>query len=768
MRRLKLSLAFTLIVISSLFLVSSISSYLTSYESLENNFSITNKATYTVIHKKQNLNGTYTTYSEESIESVLGRTVTVPVLSFEGFDSPSAQTITLDTFSNNVVTYLYDRKELTLTINDSSHVTTDTPSGTYLYGTPIRLVADPDSGGNAFVMWSDGSTDRDYTFTLTEDKTIGPIYANSYHITFEPNNGEAQTFRDVIEDTAIGTLPTPVKETCTTTTGDTYLERGCTDAYRLVGWFLEPDFQTQVNETFIPTGDTTLYAKWEKVYYHHEDAFVFDGNSFIDTQIKLFSEENAEKNFIVSFVVDDFPSGQAERTVIFANMSEVGDPYPGVQFRWFNNGYNINANTNGSKKNKKVNYTVGNKVVLKRENDKFYYSLDGGNTFTQYNDYSNLTSFFDVTATFGAQYDADGGLWRFMQGTLSDMTVELIEPDYYTIHYVSNGGSGMMIDQNVRVDKTVNLKDNVFINENHSFSSWNTAPDGSGTTYTNKQSITGIANVGETVTLYAQWIEATHYTIHFDGHGGTGTMPDQVLYHDQPATALNAFDFTRPGYIFKEWNTKADGSGTSYQDGELVRNLTDVPDGEITLYAIYWRVAYTHTGNYTFDGVDDIIDTGVNLYADEQTMNKDFIIRFTVESVDPGVDYQHQATIISCKDESNNKWPGFNIRFNTDSATLMRIGHKWNNGNSSTTLPGISTTNNPVTFVFTRTGDIVKSSYSYEGYQSNERVLYDQTSWKLTKYFTDNITFGGIYNSNHQPDRYFKGTLSNMTILVEE
>ncbi len=53
---------------------------------------------------------------------------------------------------------------------------------------------------------------------------------------------------------------------------------------------------------------------------------------------------------------------------------------------------------------------------------------------------------------------------------------------------------------------------------------------------------------------------------------------------------------------------------------------------------------------------------------------------------------------------------------------------------------------------------------------SSVSTLYDQNfGWYLgTDYFPDNCSFGGIYNNLHQPDRFFKGTLSDMRIILED
>ena len=770
MKKLKRLLVLYVFLVLPLFIMQYLYCVLTATTTPKNNtFTINDKTSYTVIHQTMDLNGTtYTTVLEEPVTGVtLGSSVTPGVKTYEGFNSPSPQTVTINTYNNNVITYQYTRKQFNLTVNDSQY-TTGTQSGTYYYGTPIHLVANEyDSSNKPFAKWSDESTERDYTFTLTGDKTIGPIYSNLHQVTFEPNNGDQATTRNVIENQKMGTPPTVTNNDCVTDTG-TYKERQCTYYYEFKGWFLEPDFQTEVNGDYVPTENVTIYAKWNKLYYHNDSA-TFTGNSLIDTGIQLFNEENADRDFTVEFTVEDFPSGQAARTAVFANMKETGEPYSGVQFRYFNNRFNINANVDGNKKNTGVNYTLGNKVILKRENGLFSYSLDGGNTFTYYNDYTMFTDYFDVNATFGGEYDANGNEYRYMSGTLSDMNIELSDYDTYTIHFDPNGGTGMTVDQNVKVDKTVKLNANNFTYEDYMFDCWNTAADGSGTTYTNKQNVTGLGQDGDVITLYAQWKEPINYYVHFDANGGTGTMPNQTFIYNDDPVALNPSLFTKTGYMFMGWNTEADGSGTSYADQEEVRNLTDVEDDIVILYAQYMRIAFIQTGSTQFGGVaNDMIDTGVNLYT-QQTIDKDFEIRFTVNAIAPDNLYQNQATILSCKDESNPKWPGLNVRFPTSGNNKIQINYKWKAASGgSTTAAEIPTNNLPIEIIIRRINKVVTAEYKYQGFESGEVSMYDQTKWTLDQYFADNITFGGIYDSTHQPDRFFKGTLSDMVILIKD
>ena len=78
---------------------------------------------------------------------------------------------------------------------------------------------------------------------------------------------------------------------------------------------------------------------------------------------------------------------------------------------------------------------------------------------------------------------------------------------YYTVHFNPGDGSGYMADQPICNNGSTALSTNTFIPPTgYEFKEWNTAPDGSGTSYTNEQIInTNLADVGESITLYAMW-----------------------------------------------------------------------------------------------------------------------------------------------------------------------------------------------------------------------------------------------------------------------
>lgn len=99
-----------------------------------------------------------------------------------------------------------------------------------------------------------------------------------------------------------------------------------------------------------------------------------------------------------------------------------------------------------------------------------------------------------------------------------------------------------------------------------------------------------------------------NYTIKFEDNGGTGTTADVNATYDKDAI-LTTNGFSKAGYNFAGWNTKADGTGESYENNATVKNLTAENNGTVTLYAIYTPKKYELTikngvgtfGNYECD-----------------------------------------------------------------------------------------------------------------------------------------------------------------------
>lgn len=171
------------------------------------------------------------------------------------------------------------------------------------------------------------------------------------------------------------------------------------------------------------------------------------------------------------------------------------------------------------------------------------------------------------------------------------LTTKPIEPPIgqgqSAIRYDPNGGDG---DAFKKVGDpgtaATTAEAGVFLRQGYTFAGWNTKADGSGTAYQAGAAIAYPAE-GDTMTLYAQWTPVA-YKVRFDGNRATsGSMADLKATYDARA-AFPANRYARAGYAFAGWNTKPDGSGTSYRDRADIVNLSSTRDDVVVLYA-QWR-----------------------------------------------------------------------------------------------------------------------------------------------------------------------------------
>jgi uncharacterized repeat protein (TIGR02543 family) len=158
----------------------------------------------------------------------------------------------------------------------------------------------------------------------------------------------------------------------------------------------------------------------------------------------------------------------------------------------------------------------------------------------------------------------------------------------YKLRFNSNGGSGLMAVLSCGADG-VQLPACGFVRTGYSFAGWNTKANGSGTSYTSGQLVSGLAGrSGTTVTLFAQWKPHT-YNVIFSANGGVGSMAVQSFRYGT-AAQLSPLNFSRPGYRFAGWTTKPDGSGIKYADRKLVNSLCSDDGACVILYAQWLAV----------------------------------------------------------------------------------------------------------------------------------------------------------------------------------
>lgn len=90
-----------------------------------------------------------------------------------------------------------------------------------------------------------------------------------------------------------------------------------------------------------------------------------------------------------------------------------------------------------------------------------------------------------------------------------------------------------------------------------------------------------------TVTFNVSVPAWTSYKVSYNANGGTGAPASQTKWKNQALT-LSSTKPTRTGYTFSKWNTKSDGSGTSYSSGGSY-----TVNSAATLYAIWTENALT-------------------------------------------------------------------------------------------------------------------------------------------------------------------------------
>ena len=120
----------------------------------------------------------------------------------------------------------------------------------------------------------------------------------------------------------------------------------------------------------------------------------------------------------------------------------------------------------------------------------------------------------------------------------------------------------------------------------------------------------------------ARWTPIT-YTVAFSANGGDGNMDDQTFAYDVEQN-LAANTFTRTGYDFAGWSDVPDGN-VVYADRDAVKNLTDVDDAVITLYAQWTPITYTVAFNA--NGGNGEMDNQDFTYGEEQSLSPNTFTR---------------------------------------------------------------------------------------------------------------------------------------------
>ena len=201
---------------------------------------------------------------------------------------------------------------------------------------------------------------------------------------------------------------------------------------KFMGWYSDPQFTNKIGsglDVYSPLDDITLYAKWETIHneeeepqeeYTYSGEYDFDENGYINTNVYLYTSENIHRNFEMSFDIVDLGNSSSNATLMSATKNILRISNATNELSLLETFGNIANNSV-----KDIPNTV-TKVKIMRIDDILYVSFNG-NDFVKINNYTNSTNYSNLPVLFGADFDADGDVYRKFKGTLADMQVRFIE-----------------------------------------------------------------------------------------------------------------------------------------------------------------------------------------------------------------------------------------------------------------------------------------------------------------------------------------------------
>lgn len=174
--------------------------------------------------------------------------------------------------------------------------------------------------------------------------------------------------------------------------------------------------------------------------------------------------------------------------------------------------------------------------------------------------------------------------------TLASSGKKLLLSKNCTINYNGNGGLNIPDNQTVKWNENTTVSSVTPTRTGYTFTGWNTNIDGNGTSYSSGSTIL----VTENTDLYAQWSE-NNVTVSYSANGGSNA-PASTSDRYTKGVVITYEKPVRTGYRFIGWNTKTDGTGVTYNGGEVVQE-------DMTLYAQWEAEVISVVYNYN-DGTN--------------------------------------------------------------------------------------------------------------------------------------------------------------------
>ncbi len=238
-----------------------------------------------------------------------------------------------------------------------------------------------------------------------------------------------------------------------------------------------------------------------------------------------------------------------------------GEPYKGIEYRVY-----MSAKDNISTLEDTDSH---GRVVLDWAEDLNFFQVEGLTPSTAY--------YFNVVVRDG---DGVKEIYDVVEGRTKESIAGLS-----MLRYDGNGATGGVVPDYARYFKegesvTVSGNTGNFINPDYTFSGWNTAPDGSGTSFSEGDSLT----IGsEDIVLYALWRRGFVTTWKTDNPGASGDNQITIPVYDG-----EIYDYT------VEWG---DGSRDTHLTGSASHTYDDIGIYTVTIIGTFPRIFFNNSGD---------------------------------------------------------------------------------------------------------------------------------------------------------------------------
>ncbi len=429
------------------------------------------------------------------------------------------------------------------------------------------------TSANGLKAYTQGEAVRNLTAAGNGTVSLYALWkANTYTVTFAGNGATAGTTEN---QTVAHSTPTPLNANGFVRTG-----------YSFAGWKAGDGTPYANGASIAANGNVTLTAQWTGNPY----SVSFNGNgstagSMHDTDLAYGTAGNLPPNGFsragYTFAGwNTAADGTGTPYVDQAQANGLTTVYNGtVQLyaQWTANTYAVQFNRNGGDSGtmapQSFTYDAADTALSGNQFLRSGYVFAGWNSAVD----GSGTAYGEKEPVRNLIADANGVVQLYAQWKAGS----------FTVNFNSGSGIGDMSPQTFQTGDTTALKTNAFTRSGYTFTGWNTETGGGGKGYTAHSTVNTLDLGGQdNITLYAQWTSNT-YTVNFDANGATGPMVQQNFVYDQSTAALTQKAFDRTGYTFIGWAVSPTATYGEYADMQPVRNLTPMPNGVVTLFAIW-------------------------------------------------------------------------------------------------------------------------------------------------------------------------------------